>query len=239
MILGRQDYTRLEAFSDAIIAFACVRLVLSLDVPKGYDDLVRNIRGFIPFLITFAALLLIWVAHRNLFRRYPLDDAFTLVVNGLFLFTILFYAFPLKFIAGSVIGVFMPGDQSITQTHDQLRNLFMIYGLGWSTIFFCIALLYLHAAREAEELGLSEIERYDAVSDGLYYLCFVAGGMLSVAFADFNVGVERGMPFIAYCFIGVLVGLTLWTRGRNRPDSLEAALAPAAPRELIPDIPDD
>src|SRR5437764_15360658 len=96
MILGRQDYTRLEAFSDAIIAFACVRLVLSLDVPKGYDDLVRNITGFITFLVTFAALLLIWFAHRNLFGRYPLDDAFTLVVKGRSLFTILFYPLPLE-----------------------------------------------------------------------------------------------------------------------------------------------
>ena len=240
MILGRQDYTRLEAFSDAIIAFACVRLILSLDVPTGYADLVRNINGFIPFAMTFAALLLIWVAHRNLFRRYPLDDAFTLVVNGLFLFTIVFYAFPLKFIAGSLVAVFLPGTQTVAHSPEQLRNLFMIYGLGWSTIFFCIALLYLHAAREAEELGLSEIERYDAVSDGFYYMCFVAGGMLSVAFADFNVGVEDGLPALAYCFIGVLVVLTTWLRRRNRPDSLEAALPPAATvRQIIPDIPDD
>ena len=104
MILARKDYTRLEAFSDAIIAFACVRLILSLDVPKGYADVVKNVTGFIPFAVTFGALLLIWVAHRNLFRRYPLDDGFTLVVNGLFLFTIVFYAFPLKFIAGDGSG---------------------------------------------------------------------------------------------------------------------------------------
>jgi uncharacterized membrane protein len=240
MILGRQDYTRLEAFSDAIIAFACVRLILSLDVPKGYDDLIRNLKGFIPFLVTFAALLLIWVAHRNLFRRYPLDDAFTLVVNGVFLFTIVFYAFPLKFIAGSVVSVFLPGTESVAQSPEQLRNLFMIYGLGWSMIFFCIALLYLHAAREEDELGLSEIESYDAVSDGFYYLCFVGGGMLSVALADFNVGVELGMPALAYIFIGLLVAPTIWIRRRNRPDSLDAALPPlATSRELVPDIPDD
>src|SRR5258707_5810936 len=239
MILGRQDYTRLEAFSDAIIAFACVRLILSLDVPNGYEDLVKNLKGFIPFLVTFAALLLIWVAHRNLFRRYPLDDAFTLVVNGLFLFTIVFYAFPLKFIAGSVVGAFLTGDQTAVPP-EQLRNLFMIYGLGWSMIFFCIALLYFHAARDADELWLSEIERYDAVSDGLYYMCFVVGGMLSVAFADFNVGVEEGMPAVAYCFIGVLVAPTIWIRRRNRPDSLEAALPPSATvRQIMPDIPDD
>jgi hypothetical protein len=185
-------------------------------------------------------VVLFLVADINLFRRYPLDDAFTLVVNGLFLFTIVFYAFPLKFIAGSVLAVFLPGDQSVVQSPEQLRNLFMIYGLGWSMIFFCIALLYLHAARERDELGLSEIETYDAVSDGFYYLCFVVGGMMSVAFADFNIGVEVGLPAITYCLIGILVVPMMWVRRHNRPDSLDAALPPlATSRDLVPDIPDD
>jgi uncharacterized membrane protein len=241
VILGRRaDYSRLEAFSDIVIAFACVRLLLSLDVPRGYDELVKNVTGFIPFAVTFAALLLIWVAHRNLFRRYPLDDAFTLVVNGLFLFTIVFYAFPLKFIAGSVVSLFLPGGQTIVEGEDQLRNVFMIYGLGWSTIFFCIALLYFHAARERDELALSEIEAYDAVSDGMYYMCFVVGGALSVALADFNIGVEIGMPAVAYLSIGVLAIIVTWWRRRNRPDSLEAALSPATTAgEVFPEIPDD
>ena len=241
MILGRRaDYSRLEAFSDIVIAFACVRLLLSLDVPRGYDELVKNITGFIPFAVTFAALLLIWVAHRNLFRRYPLDDAFTLVVNGLFLFTIVFYAFPLKFIAGSVVSLFLPGRPPVVQGPDELRNVFMIYGLGWMTIFFCIALLYFHAAREQDELALSEIEAYDAVSDGLYYMCFVVGGALSVALADFNVGVEIGMPAVIYMSIGILAAIVTWWRRRNRPDSLEAALSPATTAsEVFPAIPDD
>jgi hypothetical protein len=241
VILGRRsDYTRLEAFSDAIIAFACVRLILSLDVPKGYNDLVQNVRGFIPFAVTFGALLLIWVAHRNLFRRYPLDDPFTLVVNGLFLFTIVFYAFPLKFIAGSVVSLFMPGEQPIVETETQLRNLFMIYGLGWCTIFFCISLLYFHAAKERDELALSDIEEYDAVSDGMYYMCFVLGGALSVALADFNIGVEIGLPAVAYMLIGVFAAIVTWRRRQNRPDSLEAALSPATTAaEVFPQIPDD
>jgi uncharacterized membrane protein len=241
VILGRRaDYSRLEAFSDIVIAFACVRLLLSLDVPRGYDELVRNIHGFIPFLVTFAALLLIWVAHRNLFRRYPLDDAFTLVVNGVFLFTIVFYAFPLKFIAGSLVSLFLPGQPPVVQSPDQLRNVFMIYGLGWSTIFFCIALLYFHAAKERDELALSEIEAYDAVSDGMYYMCFVVGGGLSVAFADFDIGVEIGMPAVAYLSIGILAAIVTWWRRRNRPDSLDAALSPATTAaEVFPAIPDD
>jgi uncharacterized membrane protein len=240
MILPRRgDGSRLETFSDAMLAFACALLVLSLDVPRGYADIVSSVRGFIPFGLTFAAILLIWIAHKNLFRRYPLDDPFTVVVNGVFLFTILFYSYPLKWIAGSLVSLVMhdKGGQSILSNPEQLQNLFFIYGMGWIVIFFCIALLYLHAARNADELGLSEIETYDAVSDSIYYLCFVLGGAISVALAYANVGVDSGFPALAYISIGLFAAITTFIRRRYRPDSLEAAIAPSPPR--IPDAPHD
>jgi len=240
MILPRRgDGSRLETFSDAMLAFACALLVLSLDVPHGYSDLVQSVKGFFPFALTFSAILLIWIAHKNLFRRYPLDDPFTVVVNGVFLFTILFYSYPLKWIAGSVVSLFLNdnGATNILSNPGQLRNLFFIYGMGWIVVFFCIALLYVHAARSAEELGLSEIETYDAVSDAIYYLCFVLGGAISVALAYANVGVEVGFPALAYISIGVFAIVITFFRRRYRPDSLEAAIAPSPLR--IPEAPHD
>lgn len=239
MILRRGDGSRLEAFSDAMLAFSCALLVISLDVPRGYNDIVHSVRGFIPFGLTFAAILLIWLAHKNLFRRYPLDDPFAVVVNGVFLFTILFYSYPLKWIAGSLVSLVMKDNpsQSILSNPEQLRTLFFIYGLGWMVVFFCIALLYLHAARNSDELGLSEIERYDAVSDAIYYLCFVLGGGISVALAYANVGVEVGFPALAYISIGVFAAAVTFLRRHNRPDSLDAAIAPSGVR--IPEAPHD
>jgi len=239
MIIPRRgDGSRLETFSDAMLAFACALLVLSLDVPRGYADIVTSIKGFIPFGLTFAAILLIWIAHKNLFRRYPLDDPFTVVVNGVFLFTILFYSYPLKWIAGSLVSLVMDHNgENILSNPDQLRNLFFIYGMGWIVIFFCISLLYIHAARTADELGLSEIETYDATSDAIYYLCFVLGGAISVALAFANVGVGDGFPALAYISIGFFAVVITYFRRRYRPDSLEAAIAPSPPR--IPEAPND
>jgi uncharacterized membrane protein len=238
MIFARRS-SRLEAFSDATIAFVGVLLTLSLDVPKGYNELIENLSGFIPFALTFTALLLIWVAHKNFFRRHPLDDAFTVAVNGMFLFTILFYAYPVRLIAGSLVTVFMTGDLEVPFGPNQLRNLFVIYGLGWMVVFCCIALLYMHAIRSAKARALSEIEVYDAVSDGLHYLCFVVAGAISVALAVANVGVRLGLPAMAYCLTGLFVAVNADIRRRNRPDSVAAALPPAPPRYVIPDAPDD
>ncbi len=235
----RGEASRLEAFSDATIAFVGVLLILSLDVPKSYDDLINSLYGFIPFALTFTALLLIWVAHKNLFRRYPLSDKFTIAVNGVFLFTILGYAYPVRLIAGSLVSAVMNGDLAVPVTPDQLRSLFVIYGLGWMLVFFCIATLYLHAARNAGTLGLSEIETYDAVSDGIHYLSFVVAGAISVALAYVDVGVMFGLPAIAYCLTGLFVAGNAYVRRRNRPDSVAAALPPEPARVVIPEAPYD
>lgn len=235
----RGEISRLEAFSDATIAFVGVLLILSLEVPKSYDDLIRSLHGFIPFALTFTALLLIWVAHKNLFRRYPLDDGFTVAVNGVFLFTILGFAYPVRLIAGSLVSTLMSGDLTVPVTPNQLASLFVIYGLGWMVVFFCIAALYLHAGRNAQALGLSEIETYDAVSDGLHYLCFVAAGIISVALAYLDVGVTLGLPALAYCLTGVFVIANHYIRRRNRPDSLSAAIPPSAAGVIFREAPDD
>ncbi len=56
----RHEISRLEAFSDAVFAFALTLLVVSLDVPKSYDDLMTLMAGFVPFAASFALLTWIW-----------------------------------------------------------------------------------------------------------------------------------------------------------------------------------
>ena len=73
MLPGRRhDISRLEAFSDAVFAFALTLLVVSLDVPKSYHDLTALMAGFVPFAASFALLTWIWYEHNIFFRRYVL-----------------------------------------------------------------------------------------------------------------------------------------------------------------------
>ena len=100
----KHEISRLEAFSDAAFGFALTLLVVTLDVPKSYDELMRTMRGLPSFACCFALLVWIWSEHNAFFRRYGLQDGWTIVMNSLLLFVTLFYVYPLKFMFDSMFG---------------------------------------------------------------------------------------------------------------------------------------
>ena len=61
--LRGQEINRIEAVSDVVFGFALTLLVVSLEVPHTYADLINAIRGFPAFALTFAALMYVWVRH--------------------------------------------------------------------------------------------------------------------------------------------------------------------------------
>src|SRR5215470_19075838 len=94
----RREVSRVEGFSDAVFAFAITLLVVSLEVPKTFDELVSVIRGFPAFAICFALLFQVWWRHYQFFRTYDLEDAYVIAWTGVLLFVVLFYVYPLKFV---------------------------------------------------------------------------------------------------------------------------------------------
>jgi 4-amino-4-deoxy-L-arabinose transferase-like glycosyltransferase len=85
-----------------VFGFAVTLLVVSLAVPKSFDDLLSSLSGIPAFAASFALLAYIWYAQYAFFRNYDFEDAWVVVLNLVLLFVVLVYVYPLKFLYAAV-----------------------------------------------------------------------------------------------------------------------------------------
>ena len=95
--------SRLEAFSDGVIAFAATLMVLGVAVPhlsapdsgRELATLLREqVPNFFIYGVSFATLTVWWLSHHHLFHRIKKTDRWLLLLNSAFLFFITFLPFP-------------------------------------------------------------------------------------------------------------------------------------------------
>ena len=214
----RHEVSRIEGFSDAVFAFAVTLLVVSLEVPRTFNELWTAMRGFVAFAICFAMLFQVWWRHHTYFRRYGLEDGATKALTGVLLFVVLFYVYPLKFLWTLIISqgfangivVHLPnGSVEPMILEHQVPRLFEVYGLGVAAVFGVFVALYLHAYRHRAALGLTPHEaletRLSVVSNG----AVAAVGLLSATIA-FVGGVRSAQPA---GFVYFLIGFLEWGIG--------------------------
>lgn len=228
MLLRRShDISRLEAFSDAVFAFALTLLVVSLQVPKSYDELMNLMIGFPAFACCFGVLLWIWYEHNLFFRRYGLQDPYTVFLNGTLLFVVMFYVYPLKFMFDSGFAHFLPMERQgvVPMTLGQLSRASAIYGLGFVALFVMFGLLYRHAYRKRHELGLNPLEVFNARS-------FAGQQMVSAAVGVVVVLIAVATPR-RYAIISPMAFILMWpahwfyeVRRQRKRKAFEAQLPP-------------
>ena len=193
-----REVSRIEAFSDVVFGFSLTLLVVSLEVPHTFADLLADMRGFVPFAVCFALLAQVWWLHHNFFRRYGLDDITTASLNFVLLFVVLFYTYPLKFVFTGMFNE-MSGHAEV---HDaggkmvrwlepqQAPTLMIIYGLGYAAVFLVFVLLYGNAFKKRHELDLNPFELYDTRTSMLESAFQFGIGLLCAAIAAiFPVGI--------------------------------------------------
>ena len=184
MMERRHEITRLEGFSDAVFGFALTLLVVSLEVPRSYADLMALMSGFLSFACCFALLFWIWWEHNTFFRRYGLQDGVTVVLNGGLLFTVLFYVYPLKFMFDSMFARWMPTrNEPVRMQLFELANASAVYAAGFVVMMLMFVLLYTRAHAKRHELQLSEMEIFDLKSLRGHHLVSVGVGCLSLVIA--------------------------------------------------------
>jgi uncharacterized membrane protein len=179
------EVTRLESFSDAVFGFALTLLVVSLDVPRTFEDLMNTMRGFPAFALCFLLLAVIWNSHYKFCRRYGLDDGTARFLTCVMLFLVLFYVYPLKFLFNlSITGLLLGAGPPVSMTGPQLSTLLIIYGLGFAAVYSAMALLYLHAWRLRDVLELNKLEKFDTRYVIFRLLILAATGVVAAGLAS-------------------------------------------------------
>ncbi|MEZ5331103.1 MAG: TMEM175 family protein [Thermoanaerobaculia bacterium] len=214
--------TRIETLTDAAFAFALTLLVVSLDVPTSYAELVDALRGIPAFALSAALLLMFWSGHHTWSRRYGLDDTPTVLLSGLLVFTVLVYVYPLRFVFqsmsayfGYLAGVDL-GGRSLTIEANQVNHLFVIYGAGFCAMCATLVLLNLHAWRRRDELGLDPVERFDTRAEIAAWTLVGSAGLLSIAVALFVPARWAGLPGWCYSLLGIVMPLVGRRNSRRR-----------------------
>jgi hypothetical protein len=228
------EVNRVEALSDAVFGFAITLLVVSLEVPRTYDQLAAAMRGFFAFAVCFALLFLVWFHQYRFFRRYGLQDNTTIWLNAALLFTVVFFVYPLKFVFGWVFGR-MLGEPSTVRLADgtlaevlrdgQGGQMMVVYSAGWVAVFLVFALLHLHAWRMRGALQLTPLETHDTLDNVRESLLNIAIGLVSIAIA-LRWPENGGMAGLVYWLIGPSMGIHGVISGRAR-QRLAARLAAA------------
>jgi uncharacterized membrane protein len=219
------EISRIEGLSDAVFAFAITLLVVSLEVPKTFEELSETMHGFGAFAICFVLLFVVWYTQYKFFRRYGLQDVITVVLNGALLFVVLFYVYPLKFLFTAVVDRLMGGHNEVHLPNgnvvamiegDQMGTLMLIFGLGYFAVFAVFVLLYSHAYRKREQLELNRLEVFDtrnSIQESALN-CLVA--LLSISLVLLGGIKYASLAGLTYMLTGVVLGMHGTLMGMRR-----------------------
>lgn len=202
--------SRVEALSDMVFAFALTLLVVSNAPPASFGELGAQLWGFPGFAAAFAILLVIWHAHYIFFRRYALEDGWTTTLNAALLFLILFFVYPLKYLAtmlSQFVRSLAEGRPQAPFTFQEAEAGLALMSIAYAAVFATFFALYMHALGRADALGLSERERqytrFACWQQGVHVLV----GVSVASCAMLLPGRWATLSGFLYCLIGPLIFL--------------------------------
>ncbi len=185
------NISRIEAFSDAVFAFAATLLVVSVGYEESSSVIKIDWLVFLGFGISFFVLVALWWLHYNFFRRTNYADNWIIAVNAILLFVVLYYVFPLKSLINSITGL-----QKLTS--DEVASLFQLYSLGFLLIFSCFSFMYYWAYKKTK----NDTTNYDLLFYARHFSIYILVSLTSILIAKWHIGLKWALPGTVYMLLG-------------------------------------
>lgn len=219
---------RLENFSDAVFGMAITLLLISTSPPVNFDELKRFTYELFPFLACITLIVLIWHEHYIFFQRYGLRTGRMIALNTLFLVIILFYVYPLKFLTKMILvgplAYFTRNEALLNEIKTMIQakdvgDLMVIYGIGATSVFLVLALMYRYALSMANDMELTLLERFDTRMSMISNLLMASVPFVSLLLAlalrqSFWAGPIAG--FCYFLYTPIMFGFHGWVSRRRK-----------------------
>jgi uncharacterized membrane protein len=189
-----EEPSRIEALSDSCFALAIGLLLISTKSPDTFEELFDFTKDLIPFALCLTMIMLVWHQHFVFFIRYGFRNAVIVVLNSILLLILLFYVYPLKFLArfltniyGSLLGNLFGMDIQVNNIQltdgGDLPALMITYSWGVAGIFLVLMFMYRYALKNKEELELNEIEIFETKTSIISNMLMAGIALLSILLA--------------------------------------------------------
>lgn len=217
--------SRLENLTDAVFGFAITLLVISAQVPATYVELQASMYSFIGFIFCTMLLLGLWNNHSSFFMHYGLSDTTTKALNALFIFMLLFYIYPLKYLfsyVGTAIYATVMrkmGDSSealklawgnlaaAELDASQWKDLTIRFGLGLFFIYMILLLMHINAHKKSVLLDLNLNEKYITKTFIHSYILLMLICLLSIMVVLIFGGRAAGYAGMVYMLTPIILPL--------------------------------
>jgi len=139
--MAEKETGRVEAFSDGVFAIAITLLVLEIKVPKLPHDsspselaqaLLDLWPSYLAFLLSFFAILIMWINHHGLFNLVRRVNHSFLYANGFLLLLVSFVPFPT-----SVLAEYLDG-RAVNTAAAFYCGTFIFISIGYNLIWQCM-----------------------------------------------------------------------------------------------------
>ncbi len=200
------DVSRVEALTDSVFALAITLLILSTEVPASYEEFRALLEGLPGFAASFALFVMLWYYHFQFHRRFGLENLYTIFLNVCLLFLILVYVYPAKFLFTALSDGLLFGRERYFP-----GELMLFYSGGVVGIFLLYTLMYLHAYKHREVLGLNDVEVHMTRTTIREHLIHTGVGVASILLA---IASQNALSGLIYMLVGPLQFLNGWLSGR-------------------------